>query len=68
MSIDKNRPASLYNDQSDSPRANIGFGRLMSDAEVLDLLADYDVTPRAFFMKSPGGFSGTHRLSEESDV
>ncbi len=59
------RPESWF--PTDEPRAVITFGRLMSDAEVLSWLEAHDVEPRAFHMRSPGGFSGTHRLMEDPE-
>ena len=53
----------------DTPRrANIGFGRVMEDAGVIEILQRHSVKPRTVFMTSPGGFSGTHRLYDGQDI
>ena len=59
------RPESWF--PTDEPRAMIAFGRLMSDAEVLAWLEAHDVEPRAFYMRTPGGFNGTYRLMEDQE-
>jgi len=42
------------------PKANIGFGATVSDAEILMLLQRHGVTPQAVFMWT-SGLTGTHR-------
>ena len=64
---DRDRPGPRSPFEIGEPRANIGFGRLLSDGEVLDWLEAHDAEPRAFFMHAPGGFNGTHRLYEDED-
>lgn len=52
---------------ADEPRAHIGFGRVLSDGEVVAWLEAHDVEPRAFFMRAPGGFNGSYRLVEDEE-
>ncbi len=59
------RPESWF--PTDEPRAMIAFGRLMSDEEVLAWLEAHDVEPRAFYMRTPGGFNGAYRLMEDQE-
>ena len=61
----RTRPESWF--PVDEPRASIGFGRVLSDAEVLEWLEAHDVEPRAFFMRAPGGFNGAYRLMEDNE-
>jgi hypothetical protein len=44
-------------------QANVGFGTVISDAEVLNLVQRHGVVPQAVFMWT-AGFSGTHRAYE----
>jgi len=63
--LNRDRAAPALPTESGMPKANIGFGRLLSDAEVLAWLEAHDVEPRAFFMRSPGGFNGAHRIFDD---
>ena len=40
----------------------------MEDAGVIAILQRHSVKPRAVFMTSPGGFSGTHRIYDDQDI
>lgn len=63
--LNRDRAAPALSAESGMPKANIGFGSLLSDAEVLAWLEAHDVEPRAFFMRSPGGFNGAHRIYDD---
>lgn len=65
LHLNRDRAAPTLPAESGLPKANIGFGRLLSDAEVLAWLEAHDVEPRAFFMRSPGGFNGAHRIYDD---
>ncbi len=55
-------------DRNGHSRANVGLGAATRDDEVLDLLLRHNVTPRAVFMQTPGGFSGAHRNNDGQDA
>ncbi len=67
-SLVTSQPSAPTTVREESSRANIGFGQTISDAEVIDLLKHHDAMPRAVFMRSVGGFSGTHRVYDEKDA
>jgi hypothetical protein len=47
--------------------ANLGFGKVVSDDEILSSFGQYNVTPRAAYMWT-NGLAGTHRSDEAQDL
>lgn len=50
------------------PLAHIDFGDPVPDEEIIAVLDKYDVQPHTFFMRTSGGFSGSHQVYDEDVV
>lgn len=50
------------------PLAHIDFGGPVPDEDIIAVLDKYDVQPHTFFMRTSGGFSGSHQVHDEDVV
>lgn len=50
------------------PLAHIDFGDPVSDEDIIAVLDKYDVQPHTFFIRTSGGFGGSHPVYDEDVV
>ncbi len=50
------------------PLAHINFGDPVPDEDIIAVLDKYDVQPHTFFMRTPGGYGGSHPVYDEDVV